>query len=194
MTLMSAMTVLILCLYFQGRQRITIKKDSRKSTKETQREEFASAYTWIGLTVYDCCILGCFLLNISTKGSIASFETMGIAIAQTHFDMTSSKAGMIVSCSGAFGVFCLLSMRSIEKYFSDIQLIAGGMAVMGLGIGVLVPIEDQFDAPGWQYMLAIFLIYGIGYPIGHTAVIGIFSKSKFRLAHPFGKWLLPRPI
>ena len=69
-------------------------------------------------------------------------------------------------------------MGYFEKYFSDVQLIAGGMAVMGLGIAILMPIKGQMENPGWEYFLAMLMIYGVGYPIGHTAVIGLFSKSK----------------
>ena len=134
-------------------------------------------------TVYDACILGCMLLNVSTKGSIASFETMGISFAESHFQMASSRAGTIVATSGLFGVFALLSMGTFVKYFTDVQLIYGGMTVMALGIVSLAAfgetVEDGLDNaqnPSWRYVVAIFLIYAIGYPIGHTAVIGLFSK------------------
>jgi ceroid-lipofuscinosis MFS transporter 7 len=53
------------------------------------------------------------------------------------------------------------------------------MAVMVVGILSLafVP-EDPDNNPSWRYLFAIFMVYSIGYPIGHTAVIGLFSKSK----------------
>ena len=177
MAFMAACTLVVLSLFFRDRQRISLQKDAPKSAKQVQREDYANAMTFVGLSVFDCCILGCFLLNVSTKGSIAAFETMGIAIAQHHFGMTSSLAGIIVSLCGAVGVYSLLCMGILGQYFSDIQLISGGMAVMIAGIAVLIPIQDAETNPGWQYVIAIFLIYGIGYPIGHTAVIGLFSKS-----------------
>ena len=178
MSVVCMLTLVVLLVFFRHRQRISIKKSSKKSAKQAARDEFANTTTFIGLTIYDCCILGCFLLNIATKGSIASFETMGVAIAQNHFNMSSSRAGLIVSICGAIGVRLLLWMGYFEKYFSDVQLIAGGMAVMGLGIAILMPIKGQMENPGWEYFLAMLMIYGVGYPIGHTAVIGLFSKSK----------------
>ncbi|KAL7559740.1 hypothetical protein ACA910_003322 [Epithemia clementina (nom. ined.)] len=176
MTVIAIIALFVLAVFFRDRQRISLEKETRKSTKQAEREDYANSMTFVGLSVFDCCVLGCFLLNVSTKGSIASFETMGIAIAQSHFDMTSSRAGLIVSFCGAVGVYALLSLGLLGQYFSDVQLIGGGMAIMCLGIAALVPIKENFKNPGWEYFLAIFLIYGIGYPVGHTAVIGIFSK------------------
>lgn len=178
MTTLIAATLVVLALFFRDRQRLTLQKDAKKSVRQEMRDDYANSMTFIGLSVFDCCVLGCFLLNVSTKGSIACFETMGIAIAQTYFDMTSGRAGIIVAMCGAVGVYSLLCMGTLGKYFSDIQLISGGMVVMCIGIAVLVPAHELNKNPGWEYVLSIFLVYGIGYPIGHTAVIGMFSKSK----------------
>ena len=142
-------------------------------------DEAANQITCINLTVYDCCILGCMLLNIATKGSIATFETLGIAIAQEYFDMHSFRAGIIVACCGAGGVVALLNMDKLEQRFSDVHIIVGGMLIMIAGIASLTTIENKLNNPDWSYVLAMFLIYSIGYPIGHTAVIGLFSKSKY---------------
>lgn len=131
------------------------------------------------LTVYDCCILGCMLLNIATKGSIASFETLGIAIAEEYFAMVASRAGIIIACCGVCGVIALLNLGYLEQSYSDVNIIMGGMFVMMVGIASLTLIEDSnMNNPNWAYTLAMFLIYAIGYPVGHTAVIGLFSKSK----------------
>jgi ceroid-lipofuscinosis MFS transporter 7 len=119
------------------------------------------------------------LLNVSTKGSISSFETLGVSIAELHFDMSSSRAGTIVASCGTIGVVALLSMGYLANYCTDIQLICGGMVVMCTGILSLAFLDDDAGNPSWKYILAIFLVYSIGYPIGHTAVIGLFSKSKF---------------
>jgi ceroid-lipofuscinosis MFS transporter 7 len=119
------------------------------------------------------------LLNVSTKGSIASFETLGITMAESHFDMTSARAGTIVACCGSVGVISLLSMGHLSQFVSDIQLIGGGMIVMATGIVSLTALDEEGGNKPWHFILAIFLIYSIGYPIGHTAVIGLFSKSKY---------------
>ena len=180
MAFLVTINLLILSIYFKDRQRINMVKDSKKkSTNQVAREDFGNMTTWIGLTIYDCCILGCLLLNVATKGSIASFETMGITVAQTHFEMQSSRAGAIVATCGTFGVISLLGMGHLSQRFTDVQLISGGMLVMGTGIATLVNIEGTIHNPTWLFCVAIFLIYGIGYPIGHTAVIGLFSKRTY---------------
>lgn len=164
--------------FFQDRHRVAVQKPKKASKKRELIEEVAnSSALWGLLTVYDACILGCMLLNIATKGSIASFETLGIAYAETHFDMLSQQAGSLVATCGTIGVFALLSMGKLSKIFSDIQLICGGMIIMALGIVSLTGVTEGVENSSWRYFLAIFMIYAIGYPIGHTAVIGMFSKS-----------------
>ena len=37
------------------------------------------------LTRFDLAILGCMLLNVATKGSIAVYETLGATFASSHF-------------------------------------------------------------------------------------------------------------
>jgi hypothetical protein len=118
-------------------------------------------------------------LNVSTKGSISSFETLGISIAESHFGMSSARAATIVASCGTIGVIALLSMGYLSQYFSDIQLICGGMVIMASGIMSLTTLDEATANPEWKYVVAIFLVYSIGYPIGHTAVIGLFSKSKW---------------
>lgn len=184
MSVIITITLLLLRFYFQDRVRIQTQKELKKSKRREAIDDHANQMTWIGLTVYDCCILGCMLLNVSTKGNIAAFETLGVSIAESHFDMASSRAGTIVATCGSVGVFALLSMGTLAKYFSDIQLICGGMVIMATGIVSLTSLEEDASNPGWRFFVAIFLLYSVGYPIGHTAVIGLFSKSKCKS----GEW------
>ena len=174
-------TLVLLKLYFQDRVRTVQSKELKKSKRREAIDDHASQMTWIGMTVYDCCILGCMLLNVSTKGNIAAFETLGVSMAESYFGMDSAtgRAGTIVASCGTVGVISLLSMGYLAKFFDDIQLICGGMCIMVTGIMSLTFLDDEQVNPEWQFALAIFLLYAVGYPIGHTAVIGLFSKSKF---------------
>ena len=120
------------------------------------------------------------LLNIATKGNIACFETLGVAIAQENFDMMASRAGIIIALCGVVGVINLLNMGVLEQRYTDVQIIIGGMITMIIGICFLCFIDNHDDNnPTWIYVVAMMLLYGFGYPIGHTAVIGLFSKSEF---------------
>lgn len=192
-------TICILLTFFQGRVRTdnTVEPEANVKKKKSQRRQEMERVAdeivpVIGLSLYDCCIFGCMLLNISTKGSIASFETMGIKIAESHFGMLSTRAGLLVGVCGSCGVVSLLSMGYLSQLFSDVQLIACGMLIMSLSSVLLMTLEepetiennnddslyDYATNPTWKYCVSIFLMYAVGYPIGHTAVIGLFSKGK----------------
>jgi MFS transporter, ceroid-lipofuscinosis neuronal protein 7 len=182
-------TIVVLVLIFQDRQRVeSAPSKGKKSLKRQTIDEAANRPVYFCrmftdrffLTVYDCCILGCMLLNIATKGSIASFETLGIAIAEEYFAMAASRAGIIIACCGVCGVVALLNLGMLEQRFTDVHIITGGMLVMIVGIASLID-DAKFKNPGWTYGLSMFLIYSVGYPIGHTAVIGLFSKSTLCL-------------
>ena len=56
-------------------------------------------------------IIGMFLLNISTKGSIAVYETLGAQIGLIDYKMSSVALGALISASGAVG-FCQLMLFS----------------------------------------------------------------------------------
>ena len=187
MTVVVFVTIVLLQLYFKDRVRYGSQMEVKKSKKREAIDDHANAITCIGLSIYDCCILGCMALNVSTKGSIASFETMGISMAESHFDMASARAGTIVASCGTVGVVSLLSMGHLAHFFSDIQLICGGMIVMATGIMSLTTLDDEGGNASWRFILAMFLIYSVGYPIGHTAVIGLFSKSKCPKRQPWVK-------
>ena len=187
MNLVITATIISMVMFFRDRVRMQQPKDTtKKSAKRQAIEDAANNMTFVGLTVYDCCILGCMLLNVSTKGSISAFETLGVRIADSHFDIENSQAGVIVATCGSIGVFSLLSMGHLARFFSDIQLICGGMLIMSCGVLSLGFLEQDAVNPSWKFLTAIFLIYSVGYPIGHTAVIGLFSKSEFaRFLFPF---------
>ncbi len=106
---------------------------------------------------------------------------MGISYAQSHFGLSAATAGTIVSLNGVVGVFSLLSMGHIGRVLTDVQMIIGGITVCALGIIGFSPLdslEDGAENAVWKYFVGILMIYGIGYPIGHTAVIGLFSKGE----------------
>ena len=177
MGIICLITLALLAIFFQDRTRLKTVSSQKKSKRRHAIDDVAMQTTIIGLTTYDCCILGCMLLNVSTKGSIAAFETMGIAYANSSFAILPAEAGMDVAACGTIGVISLLSMGWFSAHFSDVQLIVGGMLVMVVGILSLTLIGDDPEAnANWRFVFAIFMLYSIGYPIGHTALLGLFSK------------------
>ena len=120
-------------------------------------------------SVPEMLIYGGFLLNMSSKGTIACFETLGAEYAMTHFGFTSAEAGSTFATFGMIGVASLLSMRIICRFFNDVQIVLGGMLVMIVACVLFLPAPA--GPKGLPYfMWAVFLMYSIGYPIGHTAV------------------------
>jgi ceroid-lipofuscinosis MFS transporter 7 len=184
MAILAAATLAILITKFKNRVRTKpIRK--KPSSRRAERDEVADRTMFCGITVYDAAILGCMLLNFSTKGSIGSFETLGINFAQSHFNLEPEIAGIIVSGSGMVGVIALLNMGQLGRILTDIQMIVGGITVCAVGIisfSTLQSVENGAVNATWRYCLGILMIYGIGYPIGHTAVIGLFSKIVGRKA------------
>ena len=121
-------------------------------------------------------LIFCFV--VSTKGSIAIYETLGLEYAMNHVSLSAVDAGFFFSSCGFIGVIALLNMRFFCKYFNDVQLIVGGMILMTL-CNIILLFDDR---PGihhvgkWKFLVAIFFMYASGYPVGHTAVIGLFGK------------------
>lgn len=74
--------------------------------KEGGEEELQREERWWcrAPTASEVLIYGGFLLNMSTKGTIACFETLGAEYAMTHFGMTSAEAGSIFATFGSIGV------------------------------------------------------------------------------------------
>jgi len=179
MASLCVVTLFLLLTGFQARYRTTPSAKGKKSQRRMEQDEFANRKTLFGITVYNACLLGCMLLNVSTKGSIGSFETMGISFAESHFGLSAAVAGTIVSINGMVGVASLLSMSFLGRLLTDIQMIIGGITVCAVGIisfASLQSVENGAQNSIVHYCVGIFMIYGIGYPIGHTAVIGLFSK------------------
>merc|ERR1711862_201667 len=50
------------------------------------------------------------------------------------------------------------------------------MIILGCVLFLDLEDEKQIEDQSWRYSLTIFLVYSLGFPIGNTAVIGLFSK------------------
>jgi len=114
-----------------------------------------------------------FFMNIITKGSVACYETLGTIIFMDYFGFSKTRTGFVVSLCGLLGVFSLLSMARLCKYFSDACLVFGGCLMM-LFSGMILCLGNQVGVVG--SIVSFLLMYSFGYPVGHTVVIGMFSK------------------
>ena len=57
-------------------------------------------------------------------------------------------------------------------------MIGIGMSFMVVGNMLLLNLRPDNKNPQWIYIMAIFFVYAVGYPIGNTSSISLFSKSK----------------
>jgi ceroid-lipofuscinosis MFS transporter 7 len=118
-------------------------------------------------------VAGC-LLNVTTKGTIGVYETMGAEFVVSHFQWSLAKVGSVFAMFGMLGVGCLLCFNRLVKVFGDVELIMYGMSIMMISCMLLM---SEFGTQmEWQFYLSLFLLYSVGYPVGHTAVLGMVSK------------------
>ena len=94
--------------------------------------------------------------------------------------------GIVFSFFGLLGVFILLGFGILTKYFKDSQLLIIGMIVMAISC-IILSIPAVTGMSQYQFFLSVALMYSIGYPVGHTALIGEFAKIT--IAGPQGKLL-----
>lgn len=177
MTLMCSIIILLIRTSFQGRRSISAPKAKKsKKNAQTQDSENEGERKFLSFTIYEITLVGCMLLNFCTRGSIAVFETQNVYIAHCSFGLSHSKVGVIVGTCGAIGVAVLLSMKFISKILSDVTMVGIGMSFMVVGNMLLLNLRPDDQNPNWIYIMAIFFVYSVGYPIGNTSSISLFSK------------------
>ena len=140
------------------------------------------------------------VLNFTTKGSLAVYETLGAMMATLSYQMDALSKALLVTLSGAVGCLQLIFMKRLwTSRFSDTQLMSIGLvfmiiaqllmytcnsgsadsAVTGGTVADYNTTANGHDHPSvYQFGLSVVLMYSIGYPLGHTAVLGAFSKLQ----------------
>lgn len=114
-------------------------------------------------------------LLLSLQGAIGVFETLAVEYGSTHYRWEAFRTGRLVTLSGAVGFACLLSFSELLRRISDVNLVLVGMTVMVASCLLLVPLTGAAQPSEGQFLGSILLMYGVGYPVGHTALIGVFA-------------------
>ena len=136
MTVLSSLTLILTRTVFADRKRAA-KAPKKAVDLESGEADFADQLVLGSLTRFDVTILGCMLLNVATKGSIAVYETLAVNFSVSHFvSFDAEKAGFVVSTCGAMGVVALLCMGLLGRIWSDVQMITGGEGRRTQKIGV----------------------------------------------------------
>jgi len=179
MSFFSLGTLYLIYNYFEDIPRSSKPPTKKKSSRQVAYDEVANGRACFGFfNIYNTCLYGCMVLNALTKGPMSCFETLGVEFAESRFGMQRAEAGAIVATMGFIGACNLMAMGALSERFDDIQLTIAGIILFMTGI-VMNTFLDQDDIDNnaqWRYVVAMFFTYSIGYPICHTALIGLFSK------------------
>lgn len=188
MILVCILTVILIFTTFIDRMPGPNNPNKPKSKSQQEAEDYANTPSEFfnripfmaryGISTYEASIMACMTLNVGLQGVIGSFETLGVAVAKAEYGLSMSSAGFAIGTCGSLGVMALLSMRFLMQIASDVIVIFGGVSLMGVGIWMIMWSGFHIDEarPLFEYVTAMFLIYTTGFPVGHTALIGLFSK------------------
>ena len=95
------------------------------------------------------------LLNVTTKGSIAVYETLGAETAVSDYGMTTPTVGVMITACGAFGFVMLLLFKAFwTARFTDTQLILGGIATMALANLITLTYSPKYQPPFANFVTA----------------------------------------
>jgi len=179
MTVFSLCTLFLIYNYFEDRPRDPKPASKKKSSRQIAYDEVANGRACFGFfNIYNLCMYGCMILNAGTKGPMSCFETLGIDFAESRFEMNRAEAGIIVASMGFIGACNLMAMGKLSERFDDTQLTIGGIClfITGIVMNTTLDKENIENNSKWRYVVSMFFTYSIGYPICHTALIGLFSK------------------
>jgi len=120
-------------------------------------------------------MIGGCLLNIATKGTIGVFETLGSEFVVTHFGWSVTRTGLTFAVFGSLGMGSLLCFRLLLRVFGDVNLIIYGICLMIISCLLLFQMWS-WSIQELRVYFSLLLMYAVGYPVGHTAVLGVVSK------------------
>ena len=144
----------------------TINSDSIPEVSDSVTDSNNNSSNTLSSEAYRMAIGGC-LLNITTKGTIGVFETIGLMFVTKNYNWNGVTAGLTISICGSIGVLFLISFSLLLKFVKDVDLVLYGMMTMTLSCLLMIRIFFS-TIPQWEYFSAIVMMYSIGYPIGHT--------------------------
>lgn len=143
-----------------------------KKKEESKPESYRSDRTYF--------LIALGLLNLFLKGTMSCFETLGINFAEARFHLSNEQTANIISACGFFGSLILLTIKIwIAEKLDDIQIMSLGYVFYVAGICMHVVFNDETDSyPTLRYMLSMFCIYSVGYPVSLVGLLGLFSKGS----------------
>lgn len=115
-------------------------------------------------------------LNFTTRGVVAIYESIGTALLLDQYGLTELQVGGLVSLTGSLGTVNLILFKEFwTKNFDDMTLMNGGLMITLFAQLFIINYGKDQSHPLWEYALSLALVYAVGYPIGNSAVLGMFS-------------------
>lgn len=155
-------------------------------------------------------------LNFSTRGAVAVYETQLSRLFLDTFQLSELQMGLLVSGAGLLGTLQLLFYKQVWTKWqglSDYSLMLLGLFVLVVAQAFVIvwSSDSPLTSSGgvyqsrqqlWQVVVALYLVYGLGYPLANAAVLGCFSKlqqnhkqgfsqSLFALMGSFARVIVP---
>ena len=94
----------------------------------------------------------------------------------SNYGWENLHLGLAISLFGLIGVIFLMSFSWILKVVRDIDLVIYGILAMAISCLLLVQLSPSHLVPQYLFYIAMSLMFSTGYPIGHTALLGVYSK------------------
>jgi ceroid-lipofuscinosis MFS transporter 7 len=129
-------------------------------------------------------------LNFSTRGAVAVYETQLSRLFLDTFHLSELQMGLLVSGAGLLGTLQLLfykqlwtTWQGLSDYFLMllglfILVVAQAFVIIWADSPLTVGGVEQPQQQLWQVVVALYLVYGLGYPMANAAVLGCFSKLQ----------------
>ena len=122
-------------------------------------------------------IAGGCLMNMTTKGTIGVFETLCSEYVSHTYRWSALQTGTFFASCGAIGVLFLLNFERLVYLIGDYNLMVYGVCIMAVSCIILALAPA---VPQTLFVTAIIFMYCLGYPVGHTALLGNYSKIMKR--------------
>lgn len=129
----------------------------------------------------------CLIVNIVFRGIIAEFETISVPFLMEQYGITYAVGSYFLSGVGLIGLAVYLCFKPISERFHDRFLVVVGLALTMIGC---LPLAMRFLSMRLSvitYVVCLGLTWSIGFPIGQTAILSLFSKILSGL--PAGSFL-----
>lgn len=120
-------------------------------------------------------LIGCIMVNVCFRGIAAEVETIIAPDMMLDQGLSLSKTSLDIGALGGMGLLVYMMMRPLSRLYGDFSLLIGGLLVTAVGT-VMLSFPRLEALPLWVFIFALSLIWSVGYPIGQTATLSVFSK------------------